>query len=126
MIVKDIHPTIQTYHVFAKVEDTERTMKLLKRTMDVGCGPKAPNSYTFFLILDNFFKFGDSESALKIWTKMKRYNIIPDATHYMVIVEGLINHGWIPKAMKFYNEMKSKGFHSRQLLARTKILTEEL
>ncbi|WOK98218.1 hypothetical protein Cni_G06928 [Canna indica] len=112
--------------VVAPAEDTKGTMKLLKRMKDAGCGPKASNSYTFFLILDKIFKFGDSEIALKIWTEMRRYNIIPDATHYMVVVEGLIKHGWIPKALEFYNEIKSKGFHSRHLLARTKILIEEL
>ncbi|KAG6529778.1 pentatricopeptide repeat-containing protein At1g80880, mitochondrial-like [Zingiber officinale] len=107
MKVKGISPTIDTYHAFAKAEDTEGSMQLLKRMKDVDCGP---NSLTFFLLLDKFFRLGDSGSALKVWTEMKRYNAIPDATHYMTIIEGLVKHGWIPKALEFYNEMKFKGF----------------
>lgn len=115
MVVKGINPTIETYHAFIKAESTEGTIKLLRRMKDVGCGP---NSYTFFLILDKFFSFGDSGSALKMWSEMRRYDVTPDATHYLAIVEGLIKHGWFPKALEFYNEMKCKGFSADPKLER--------
>jgi len=107
MIKSGIHPTIETYHAFARAEDVEGSLKLLKRMKDVGYGP---DSYTFLLIFDKLFRLDDSESALRIWSEMGMYNVIPDSSHYTTLVQGLATHGWIPKAMEFYNEMRSKGF----------------
>lgn len=107
MIKNGVHPTIETYHAFAKSEDIEGTLKLLKRMKDVGCGV---SSYTFLLILEKFFRLDESENALRIWSEMTTYNIIPDSLLYLTLVQGLATHGWIPKAMEFYNEMRSKEF----------------
>ncbi|ONK70471.1 uncharacterized protein A4U43_C05F34060 [Asparagus officinalis] len=106
MIKNGIDPTIETYHAYAKVEDFEGTLELLKKMNEVGYGP---DSYTFLLIFDKFFRLGESESALKIWSEMSTYNVFPDSSHYTKVVQGLVTQGWIPKAMEFYNEMKSKG-----------------
>lgn len=107
MMEKSIHPTIETYHAFAKAENLEGTLKLIERMKDAGC---SPTSYTYLLILDKFFRMNETESALRVWFVMRNYNIIPDSSHYIALVQGLATHGWIPKAMEFNDEMKSKGF----------------
>lgn len=107
MVKNGFHPTSETYHAFAKVENIEGTLNLLKRMKDVGCGP---DGSTFLLLLDKFFRLGESESALKIWCEMRMYNVIPNSSHFATLVQGLTTHGWIPKAMEFYDEMRSKGF----------------
>lgn len=107
MMVKGFRPNIDTYHAFIKVEDVEGTFKLMEKMKIVGCGP---NGYTFLLLFDRFFSLDESGSALRMWSEMKRYNVIPNAAHYTALVQGLASHGWIPKALEFHNEMISKGF----------------
>ena len=85
MIKNDIYPTTETYHAFAKAEDMDGTLKLLKRMKDVGCGP---DRYTFLLILVKFFRLDVSESALRIWSEMGTDNVIPDSSHYTTLVQG--------------------------------------
>ncbi|MQL89264.1 hypothetical protein Taro_021837 [Colocasia esculenta] len=108
MIKKGLTPTIETYHAFAKIEDIDGTLNLIKRMNDDGCGP---NRYTFLLILEKFFKLDQAGNALRIWKEMRTYNICPHYTHYAALIQGLASCGWIPKALEFYNEMKSRGFH---------------
>ncbi|XP_077214690.1 tetratricopeptide repeat (TPR)-like superfamily protein [Tasmannia lanceolata] len=107
MIEKGLDPTIGTYHAFAKVENMGGTLKLINRMREVGCDP---NSYTFLLIFNKFFGWGQPGYVLKMWTEMKNHNAVPDSEHYIVLVEGLARCGWLNKAREFYYEMKSKGF----------------
>ncbi|KAH7659864.1 Tetratricopeptide-like helical domain-containing protein [Dioscorea alata] len=107
MIERNITPIIETYHAFAKGDSINCTLRLIKKMSDVGCGP---NSCTFSLILNKFIRMNECGNALRMWTEMRRYNVIPDSSHYTHLIEGLIQHGWIPKALEFYDEMKSKGF----------------
>uniref|UniRef100_A0A1D1XF36 Pentatricopeptide repeat-containing protein At1g80880, mitochondrial n=1 Tax=Anthurium amnicola TaxID=1678845 RepID=A0A1D1XF36_9ARAE len=115
MIEKGLDPTIETYHAFAKVEDMEGTLNLIKRMHDVGCGP---NRYTFLLILEKFLKLGEAANALRTWREMRSYGIHPHNTHYVTLVQGLASIGWIPAAFGFYSEMKSKGFPASPKLER--------
>nr|XP_010912182.3 pentatricopeptide repeat-containing protein At1g80880, mitochondrial [Elaeis guineensis] len=107
MMVKGFHPNIDTYHAFIKAEDVEGTLKVMNKMRIVGCGP---NGYTFLLLFDKFFSLDKSDGALRMWSEMKRYNVVPGSAHYMALVQGLALHGWIPKALEFYNEMISRGF----------------
>ncbi|KAK1291891.1 Pentatricopeptide repeat-containing protein [Acorus calamus] len=107
MVVKGLSPTIGTYHAFAKVESMEGTLKLIDRMWEAGCGPI---SDTFLLIIEKFLRLQQSENSLKIWTEMKRHDIEPEPSHYVAMVRGLIDCGWISKARDFNDEMKLKGF----------------
>ncbi|KAK1316310.1 Pentatricopeptide repeat-containing protein [Acorus calamus] len=109
MVVKGLSPTIGTYHAFAKVESMEGTLKLIDRMWEAGCGPI---SDTFLLIIEKFLRLQQSENALKIWTEMKRHDIEPEPSHYVAMVRGLIDCGWISKARDFNDEMKLKGFRA--------------
>ncbi|KAJ0989836.1 hypothetical protein J5N97_008192 [Dioscorea zingiberensis] len=106
MIKRNIAPTIETYHAFAKAESIDGTLRLIKKMSDVGCGP---NGYTFSLILAKFIRMNECGNALQIWSEMRRNNVIPESSHYTQLIEGLIQHGWILKALELHNEMKSKG-----------------
>ncbi|KAK1269831.1 hypothetical protein QJS04_geneDACA013676 [Acorus gramineus] len=109
MVVKGLSPTIGTSQAFAKVESMEGTLKLIDRMWEAGCGPI---SDTFLLIINNFLRLQQSENALKMWTGMKRHDIEPEPSHYVAMVRGLIDCGWISKARDFNDEMKLKGFRA--------------
>jgi pentatricopeptide repeat protein len=74
-----------------------------------GCGPK---SDTFLMLIDKFFLLNESGNALRVWNEMRKYEISPVRSHYMTVVEGLVKHGCIPRALEYYDEMKEKGFAS--------------
>lgn len=107
MMVKGISPDIETYHAFIKEEGIDETLKILRRMRDAHCGP---SKYTFLLLFDKYFGLNESENALRMWSEMRKYGIDPDSSHYIALVEGLVKHGWMPKALQFYNEMKDRGF----------------
>ncbi|KAL6838395.1 hypothetical protein ACP4OV_031801 [Aristida adscensionis] len=109
MILKGIVPTIATYHAFLRQEGIDESLKLLRKMEEDGLGP---NSDTFLMLLEKFFELSESGNALKVWNEMRRYDIGPAHSHYMIVVQGLVKHGCIPRALEFYDEMKEKGFAS--------------
>ncbi|KAI7744689.1 hypothetical protein M8C21_033091 [Ambrosia artemisiifolia] len=108
MLEENIDPTIDTYHAFLEGKDLtfEESFELLDRMMKSGNGP---NRDTFLLILAKFLQLNDVENALKIWVKMKEYEVSPDSAHFVIMVEGLVRHGLVTKARKLYAEMISIG-----------------
>ncbi|KAF5739022.1 pentatricopeptide repeat-containing protein [Tripterygium wilfordii] len=106
MIGEQLTPTIETYHAFLEGADFEGTSKVLDLMRAAGLGP---NGETFFLILGKFLESEQPDNALKLWLVMKRYEVIPDLTHYTLLVEGLAKCGLLIKAREFYSEMKSIG-----------------
>ena len=109
MVLKGIIPTISTYHAFLKQEGIDESLKLLQKMKEDGCGPK---SDTFLMLIDTFFLLNESGNALRVWNEMRKYEISPVRSHYMTVVEGLVKHGCIPRALEYYDEMKEKGFAS--------------
>lgn len=109
MMLKGIVPTILTYRTFLRQENIDETLKLLKKMKDDGCGPK---SDTFLMLIDRFFQLNEPGHALKLWNEMKRYDIRPSYSHYMSVVQGLIKHGCMERALEYYDEMKENGFAS--------------
>ncbi|BAF23340.1 pentatricopeptide repeat-containing protein At1g80880, mitochondrial [Oryza sativa Japonica Group] len=109
MMLKGIVPTILTYHTFLRQENIDETLKFLKKMKDDGCGPK---SDTFLMLIDRFFQLNEPGHALKLWNEMKRYDIRPSYSHYMSVVQGLIKHGCMQRALEYYDEMKENGFAS--------------
>jgi len=109
MILKGIVPTISTYHAFLKQEGIDESRKLLQKMKEDGCGPK---SETFLMLIDKFFLLNESRNALRVWNEMRKYDINPARSHYMTVVQGLVKHGCIPRALEYYDEMKEKGFAS--------------
>lgn len=109
MICKGIVPTISTYHAFLKQEGIDESLKLLRKMKEDGCGPK---SDTFLMLLEKFFLLNESGNALRVWNEMRKYDINPGRSHYMIVVQGLVKHGCMPRALEYYDEMKEKGFAS--------------
>lgn len=107
MMLGGIRPSMDTYHAFVKIENFEGMFKLIERMKEDGI---RPNHRTFLLIFDNFFRSGESENALRMWGEMSEYDVTPGIVHYITMIKGLVVHGWIPKAVEFYGEMKAKGF----------------
>ncbi|XP_020596141.1 pentatricopeptide repeat-containing protein At1g80880, mitochondrial [Phalaenopsis equestris] len=107
MILGGVCPSIDTYHAFVEIEDFWGIFKLIERMKEDG---NRPNQRTFLIIFNNLFGLGESENALRMWSEMSNYDVIPDIEHYITIIKGLAAHGWLPKAMEFYGEMKLKGF----------------
>ncbi|XP_076920525.1 pentatricopeptide repeat-containing protein At1g80880, mitochondrial-like [Bidens hawaiensis] len=108
MLEENINPTIDTYHAFLEGKDLtfEESFELLDRMMKSGNGP---NRDTFVLILRKFLELSEVENALKIWVKMKEYEVSPDSAHFGMMVEGLVKHGLVTKARELYGEMISIG-----------------
>lgn len=115
MIMKGIVPTILTYHAFLKQEGVDETLQLLRKMKENGCGP---NSDTFLMLIDKFIQANESGNALRVWNEMIRYDISPAYSHYMAVIQGLVKHGCIPRALEYYDEMKAKGFASDPILDR--------
>ncbi|OEL27679.1 Pentatricopeptide repeat-containing protein [Dichanthelium oligosanthes] len=109
MILKGIVPTISTYHACLKQEGIDESLKLLRKMKEDGCGPK---SDTFLMLIDKFFLLNESGNALRVWNEMRKYDISPARSHYMTVVQGLVKHGCIPRALEYYDEMMEKGFAS--------------
>ncbi|CAM0944421.1 unnamed protein product [Alopecurus aequalis] len=113
MIIQGIVPTISTYHAFLKQEGIDETLQLLKKMKEDGCGP---NSDTFLMLIDKFIQWNESGNALRVWNEMRRYDIRPDYVHYMAVIQGLVKHGCVPRALEYYDEMKLNGFASDPIL----------
>ncbi|KAL5232400.1 hypothetical protein ABZP36_031176 [Zizania latifolia] len=109
MILKGIVPNILTYDSFLRQEGIDETLKLLRKMKEDGCGPK---SDTFLMLICRFFQLNEPGNALKLWNEMRIYDIDPYYSHYMAVVQGLIKHGCIPRALEYYDEMKERGFAS--------------
>ena len=113
MIMKGIVPTISTYHAFLKQEGIDETLQLLKKMKEDGCGP---NSDTFLMLIDKFIQLNQPGNALRVWNELRRYDIKPAYVHYMAVIQGLVKHGCIPRALEYYDEMKFNGFASDPIL----------
>ncbi|KAG6418261.1 hypothetical protein SASPL_120462 [Salvia splendens] len=68
MLGDGISPTIDTYHELLKGENSEGALGVLDRMNKAGLGP---NHDTFTCMLDEYFKSGEPDDALKIWSAMK-------------------------------------------------------
>ncbi|XP_042067627.1 pentatricopeptide repeat-containing protein At1g80880, mitochondrial-like [Salvia splendens] len=109
MLGDGISPTIDTYHELLKGENSEGALGVLDRMNKAGLGP---NHDTFTCMLDEYFKSGEPDDALKIWSAMKVYEVKPDRSLYGIMVEGLTKCGLTDKAREFYSEMKSSGLEN--------------
>ncbi|KAF3450985.1 hypothetical protein FNV43_RR07074 [Rhamnella rubrinervis] len=107
MVKENISPTTETYHAFLGNVGFEGTLEVLNRMKKANLGPSGE---TFLLILGKFFKLEQPENALKIWEEMRQHEVVPDFTHYTVMVEGLATCGLLNKAKTFFLEMRSVGF----------------
>ncbi|KAK2651767.1 hypothetical protein Ddye_011623 [Dipteronia dyeriana] len=107
MTAEKHNPTIETYHAFIEGVGYEGTIEVFNRMRRAGLGP---NGDTFVLVLGKFFKLEQPENALKIWTEMEQYEVVPNSAHYRLLVEGLASCGLLLKAKEYYAEMTSFGF----------------
>ncbi|XP_027343466.1 pentatricopeptide repeat-containing protein At1g80880, mitochondrial [Abrus precatorius] len=106
MVEENISPTIETYHAFLEGADYQGTLEFLSKMKGSGLGP---NKDSFLIILAKFLKLKQPVNALKIWTDMKAYDVVPSCMHYSIMVEGLVTCRWFVKARDFYDEMISNG-----------------
>ncbi|KAJ3693338.1 hypothetical protein LUZ60_008818 [Juncus effusus] len=107
MRAKTQNPNVETFHAFLKGEEIDEIINILRKMKENKCGPY---DGTFLVLLEKFFGSNQAGNALKIWYEMRKYDINPYRSHYILLVQGLVKYGWIVKAMEFYNEMKNKGF----------------
>ncbi|KAJ4822152.1 hypothetical protein Tsubulata_017312 [Turnera subulata] len=115
MMEENVSPTLETYHAILKVTAFEGTIDLLNLMKTAGLGPTGD---TFLLVLGKFFKVKEPENALKIWIEMKQYEVVPDLTHYRMLVEGLATCGQLIKAREYCTEMRSNGYSDDPKLVR--------
>ncbi|KAJ0436465.1 putative tetratricopeptide-like helical domain superfamily, pentacotripeptide-repeat region of PRORP [Helianthus annuus] len=108
MLEENVNPNIDTYHAFLEGKDLtcEERFELLERMKKSGNGP---NGDTFVMILGKFLRLNEVDNALKIWVKMKEYEVLYDSAHFVMMVEGLVKHGLVTKARELYGEMVSIG-----------------
>jgi pentatricopeptide repeat protein len=116
LTVKGIKPNYETFHLLINQDDPKEISKVLRKMEENGCGP---HGSTFLLLLENYFSSNESEKAMKLWYEMKKYEIKPDRSHYIVLVQGLVKYGWVQKALVYYNEMRKEGYMSDPRLDKT-------
>ncbi|KAG4142238.1 hypothetical protein ERO13_D06G118800v2 [Gossypium hirsutum] len=104
---ENLSPTMETYHAFLHSVGIEGTLEILDC---MKAGSLGPTGDTFLFILGKFLKVEQPEHALKIWAEMKRFEVLPDSRHYIILVKGLATSGWLVKAREYYDEMRSCGF----------------
>nr|XP_017216636.1 PREDICTED: pentatricopeptide repeat-containing protein At1g80880, mitochondrial isoform X3 [Daucus carota subsp. sativus] len=106
MVAEKVSPSIETYHAFLDGTSLEGTLEVLNHMSKACLGP---TSATFLIIIAKFFKKEQPDFALKIWMEMKQYKVVPDSTHYSILIEGLARFGLLGKAREFYSEMMING-----------------
>ncbi|XP_051148182.1 pentatricopeptide repeat-containing protein At1g80880, mitochondrial [Andrographis paniculata] len=106
MFNEGINPSVDTYHAMILGENLYGTLGVFDHMKKVGLGP---DRTTFILVLERFFRLGEPQNALEIWSKMDDYGVKPDETHYVIFVKGLAKCGLMSEAKKFYSEMTSIG-----------------
>jgi len=121
MVEENVSPTTETYHAFFEGTDYQGSLEFLSRMKDSGLGP---NKDSFLIILEKFLKLKPPVNALKIWTEMKAYDVVPSCVQYRVMVEGLVTCKWFIKARYFYEEMISNGCSADPKL--NKLIQEEV
>ncbi|TYH13422.1 hypothetical protein ES288_A06G138200v1 [Gossypium darwinii] len=104
---ENLSPTMETYHAFLHGVGFEGTLEILDC---MKAGSVGPTGDTFLFILGKFLKVEQPEHGLKIWAEMKRFEVLPDSRHYVILVKGLATSGWLVKAREYYDEMRSCGF----------------
>ncbi|KAK8948499.1 Pentatricopeptide repeat-containing protein [Platanthera zijinensis] len=102
-----VRPSVETYHALIKIVDSQGVFELIDRMREDGCRPVAN---TYLLMFNKFFSMGESGCALRMWSEMRKSDVVPDVVHYTAMIKGLVADGWILKAMDFYGEMKSREF----------------
>lgn len=107
MMVKGIKPNYETFLPLINQDDASETLEILRKMKENECGP---HSSTFLFLLEKYFSSNESGNAMKFWLEMKKYQIEPERSHYMVLVQGLVKYGWVQKALDYYNEMRNKGY----------------
>ncbi|CAI9280704.1 unnamed protein product [Lactuca saligna] len=123
MLEENVSPNIDTYHAFLEGigVNFEESLELVERMKRSGNGPTRD---TFVILLEKFLGVDEVENALKIWVKMKDYEVFPNSKHFVIMVEGLVKHGLKVKARELYNEMISNGIVEDPKL--TKLLKDSL
>lgn len=108
MLEENVSPNIDTYHAFLEGVGVnfEESLELVERMGRSGNGPTRD---TFVILLEKFLGVDEVENAMKIWVKMKDYEVFPDSKHLVIMVEGLVKHGLKVKGRELYNEMISIG-----------------
>lgn len=107
MVEENLSPTRETYHAFLENEGFEGTLGVLSYMKKANLGPSGE---TFLIILRRFLKSEQPENAIKIWTEMKKYEVMFESIHYREMVEGLVTCGLLDKAREFFAEMTSIGY----------------
>ncbi|KAK3029379.1 hypothetical protein RJ639_037902 [Escallonia herrerae] len=79
MTGENVSPNMETYHAFLEGASLEGTLEVLNRMKKAALGPSKD---TFLLILAKFFKLEQPKNALKIWSEMRQYDIVPEPEHY--------------------------------------------
>ncbi|PON89322.1 Pentatricopeptide repeat [Trema orientale] len=115
MLGENVSPTIETYHALLESVEFEETLEILSRMKKAKLGP---SNETFIMVLEKFFTLEQPENAIKIWEEMKDYELMPDSTHYTIMVKGLANCGLFCKAKEFLAAMRSGGFFEDPKLKR--------
>lgn len=100
-------PTLETYHAFLKGINWESTLEILTQMKKDKVGP---DSSTFLLIFDRFFKLKQPENALRVWVEMRNYDVHTESAHYASLIRGLIDCGCLAKAKELHTEMVSSRF----------------
>ncbi|XP_021854305.2 pentatricopeptide repeat-containing protein At1g80880, mitochondrial [Spinacia oleracea] len=108
-----VQSTIETYQAFLEDANLEGTFEILSQMKNDKVGP---DSYTFQLIFDRFFKLREPENVLKVWVEMGHFGVHPESGHYQSLVRGLANCGCLMKAKELHVEMLSNGYVDEPIL----------
>ncbi|CAH9130971.1 unnamed protein product [Cuscuta epithymum] len=63
---------------------------------------------SFTVLLDGYFKRGDTDNATILWGEMGRLGMTPDVVVFSAFIDGLCKNGSIVEAYKTFLEMKTK------------------
>ena len=72
-------------------------------------------------LIDVFVKGNDLESALRVYTSMKRDGLEPETNTYSAMIHGLCAEGIMKDAHKLFDEMLEKGLKPNNMVYDTMI-----
>ncbi|OVA11524.1 Pentatricopeptide repeat [Macleaya cordata] len=114
-------PNARTYNYLLKsMKKPEEVPGILERMEKNGCKITGD---TYNLILKLFMDWNHPQGVEYIWAEMEKNGLGPDQRSYTIKVHGLHGYGRIEEALKYFNEMISKGMIPEP---RTKLLVKSI
>ena len=105
---RGLAPSLRTFHaIFRTVRTSEEVFDTLELMKEMRCSPE---SETYVMLIRKLCRWRCHDSVAKLWEELSSSGGGPDRSAYVVLIHGLFLSGNLVEALKYYEEMKTRGF----------------